>query len=93
MMIDAQDVKVKLVNERDRLYGLLLDVPFLTPYPSHSNFILCSVTDASKSAKQLKVKQNPISEFFVLEMKFKPRESFGFSRALIYVQNAQERNC
>ncbi|BFI29313.1 hypothetical protein AXG93_1154s1790 [Marchantia polymorpha subsp. ruderalis] len=49
-----EDVKVKLVNERDRLYGLLLDVPFLTPYPSHSNFILCSVTDASKSAKQLK---------------------------------------
>ncbi|KAL2636090.1 hypothetical protein R1flu_007569 [Riccia fluitans] len=48
-----EDVKNKLVMERDRMYKLLLEVPFLSPYPSHSNFILCSVTDPSKSAKQL----------------------------------------
>ncbi|KAL3684157.1 hypothetical protein R1sor_002179 [Riccia sorocarpa] len=49
-----EDVKNKLITERDRMYKLLLDVPFLSPYPSHANFILCSVTDPSKSAKQLK---------------------------------------
>ncbi|CAM6104605.1 unnamed protein product [Calypogeia fissa] len=49
-----EEVKVALVTEREKLFKQLQDVPFLTPYPSNSNFILCSVTDSSKSAKQLK---------------------------------------
>jgi histidinol-phosphate aminotransferase len=50
-----QTVKNALVKERDRLFLKLQEFPFLQPYPSHANFILCSVTGA-KSAKQLKAK-------------------------------------
>ena len=50
-----QNVKNALVEERERLFTILQEVPFLEPYPSHANFILCSVT-GSKSAKELKVK-------------------------------------
>lgn len=49
-----QDVKEALVNERERLFVELKGISFLEPYPSHANFILCSVT-GDKSAKQLKV--------------------------------------
>ncbi len=33
-----------LVSERERLFEQLQGVPFLQPYPSHANFILCKVT-------------------------------------------------
>lgn len=49
-----QKVKEALVQERDRLYKLLKEVPFLNPFPSHSNFILCEVT-SGVDAKKLKV--------------------------------------
>ncbi len=32
-----------IVRERDRLYAALAHVPFLRPYPSHANFVLCRV--------------------------------------------------
>ncbi len=37
-----------IVRERDRLYKELARLPFLRPYPSHANFVLCRVegTDA-----------------------------------------------
>ena len=38
-----KDVKDKLVAERDNLFNVLNDCPFLTPYPSSANFILCKV--------------------------------------------------
>jgi len=41
-----------LVSERERLFDGLRTIPFLKPYPSHSNFILCRVVD--RDAKQLK---------------------------------------
>lgn len=53
-LLMLQTVKNALVKERDRLFLKLQEFPFLQPYPSHANFILCSVTGA-KSAKQLKV--------------------------------------
>jgi histidinol-phosphate aminotransferase len=28
----------------DRLFDLLKGIPFLNPFPSHSNFILCEAT-------------------------------------------------
>jgi histidinol-phosphate aminotransferase len=40
------------VAERERLYAALKTVPFLEPYPSQANFILCRVVD--RDAKQLK---------------------------------------
>ncbi|KAK9071776.1 hypothetical protein SSX86_008205 [Deinandra increscens subsp. villosa] len=48
-----EKVKVALVQERERLYKLLKQVPFLNPYPSYSNFILCEVTNG-RDAKKLK---------------------------------------
>lgn len=33
----------RIIQERERLYGLLQTIPFLHPYPSRSNFILCNV--------------------------------------------------
>ncbi|XP_031504736.1 histidinol-phosphate aminotransferase, chloroplastic-like [Nymphaea colorata] len=48
-----EKVKHALVAERERLYNLLSEVPFLKPYPSHSNFILCEVT-GGRDPKKLK---------------------------------------
>lgn len=50
----TQNVKDALVKERERLYDLLKEIPFLKPFPSHSNFILCEVT-SGLNAKKLKV--------------------------------------
>jgi histidinol-phosphate aminotransferase len=33
----------RLVAERERMMGLLQTIPYLQPYPSHANFILCKV--------------------------------------------------
>lgn len=41
-----------LLEERGRMAGLLAQVPYLRPYPSQANFILCRVTD--RPARQLK---------------------------------------
>jgi histidinol-phosphate aminotransferase len=38
-----KDVKEKLVSERDNLFNVLKECPFLSPYPSAANFILCRV--------------------------------------------------
>ncbi|KAL9252825.1 Histidinol-phosphate aminotransferase 2, chloroplastic-like protein, partial [Drosera capensis] len=48
-----ENVKDALVRERDRLFKLLKEVPFLNPFPSYSNFILCEVT-SGRDAKKLK---------------------------------------
>lgn len=42
----------RLVAERERLLGLLAELPFLRPHPSAANFILCRV--AGRSARELK---------------------------------------
>ena len=39
----AQRVRDALVQERQRLYSELQGIPFLEPYPSEANFILCKV--------------------------------------------------
>ena len=41
-----------LRNERERLFDLLNDVPFLRPWPSQANFILCRVE--GRNAAELK---------------------------------------
>ncbi len=43
-----------LVAERERLISALRQVPFLRPYPSHSNFILCHVV--GQDAAELKAR-------------------------------------
>jgi histidinol-phosphate aminotransferase len=43
-------VRDALVKERERLFAGLNEVLYLEPYPSHSNFILCKVTDGHDAA-------------------------------------------
>lgn len=52
---NAKDIDAtaeKICGERERLYELLQDVPYLRPWPSQANFILCKVV--GHSAAQLK---------------------------------------
>jgi histidinol-phosphate aminotransferase len=52
--IDWLTDKVTLIiEERERLFGLLSDIPYLRPYPSRSNFILCQVV--GRNAHELKL--------------------------------------
>lgn len=41
----------KIRSERDRLFQALLAVPYLSPYPSNANFVLCSVTGFRSSGE------------------------------------------
>jgi histidinol-phosphate aminotransferase len=45
-----------LRGERERLAGLLSTIPWLQPYPSHSNFILCRVAAPGLTAAEMKAK-------------------------------------
>jgi histidinol-phosphate aminotransferase len=48
-----EDKVALIVEERERLFGLLGNIPYLRPYPSRSNFILCQVI--GRDAHELKV--------------------------------------
>ena len=48
-----RDKVARIVEERERLFGLLSDIPYLHPYPSRSNFILCQVV--GRDAHELKL--------------------------------------
>ncbi|XP_038899460.1 histidinol-phosphate aminotransferase, chloroplastic [Benincasa hispida] len=71
-----EKVKNALVQERERLYNLLKDVPFLNPYPSHSNFILCEVT-SGKDAKKLK---EDLAKMGVMIRHYDKKELKGYVR-------------
>jgi histidinol-phosphate aminotransferase len=49
---ELQATGKRIINERERLYAALQGVPYLKPYPSQSNFILCQV--AGREAFRLK---------------------------------------
>ncbi|CAI7875421.1 unnamed protein product, partial [Closterium sp. NIES-54] len=49
-----QEVRDALVRERARLMDHLTALPFLKPFPSHANFILCALHNTHWTAKQLK---------------------------------------
>ncbi|XP_034677139.1 histidinol-phosphate aminotransferase, chloroplastic-like isoform X1 [Vitis riparia] len=75
-----EKVKEVLVQERDRLYKLLKEVPFLNPFPSYSNFILCEVTsgmDAKKLKDDLAKKGVMIRHYSNKELKGYVRVSVG----------------
>jgi len=38
-----EEIGKKIITERERLYEALKEIPYLDPYPSQSNFILCRV--------------------------------------------------
>ena len=52
---DLAEVVERLKRERTRLYFALQEVPYLKPYPTYSNFILCKVLrrDAAELKSQL----------------------------------------
>ena len=54
-------VKEALVAERERLFGLLQQVPVLSPFPSQANFILCAVKDGM--AEKIKVRFHSLLSF------------------------------
>ncbi|CAI5984923.1 unnamed protein product [Closterium sp. NIES-64] len=49
-----QEVRDALVRERARLMDHLTALPFLKPFPSHANFILCALHNTHWTAKHLK---------------------------------------
>lgn len=69
-------VKNSLVQERQRLYNLLKEVPFLKPYRSYSNFILCEVT-SGKDAKKLK---EDLAQMGVMIRHYNNKELRGYVR-------------
>ncbi|EOA35222.1 hypothetical protein CARUB_v10020377mg [Capsella rubella] len=71
-----EDVRDALVRERERLFGLLKEVPFLNPYPSHSNFILCEVT-SGMDAKKLK---EDLAKMGVMVRHYNSKELKGYVR-------------
>ncbi|CAH9102738.1 unnamed protein product [Cuscuta epithymum] len=74
-----ENVKVALVQERERLYSLLKEVPCLEPYPSHSNFILCKVT-SGVDAKKLK---EDLAMMGVMIRHYSSKELCGFVRVSV----------
>jgi histidinol-phosphate aminotransferase len=49
-----QETGTKIITERERLFAQLKEIPWLTPYPSQANFILCRVSN--RSAAEVKVR-------------------------------------
>ncbi|XP_051148769.1 histidinol-phosphate aminotransferase, chloroplastic-like isoform X2 [Andrographis paniculata] len=71
-----EKVKVALVQERERLFELLKEVPFLKPFPSYSNFILCEVT-SGMDAKKLK---EDLAKTGVMIRHYSKKELAGYVR-------------
>lgn len=51
---ELKQVVERLKSERARLFSALQETPYLNPYPTHSNFILCQVT--GRDAAELKTR-------------------------------------
>ncbi|KAH0897648.1 LOW QUALITY PROTEIN: hypothetical protein HID58_047216, partial [Brassica napus] len=73
---NLEDVRDALVRERERLFRLLKEVPFLNPYPSYSNFILCEVT-SGMDAKKLK---EDLAKMGVMVRHYNSQELKGYVR-------------
>ncbi|GJN22002.1 hypothetical protein PR202_gb09528 [Eleusine coracana subsp. coracana] len=71
-----ENVKNLLLQERDRLFDLLKGIPFLKPFPSHSNFILCEVT-SGKDAKKIK---EDLAKMGVMIRHYDKKELKGYIR-------------
>lgn len=52
-----------IIAERSRLYDALAAIPYLAPYPSRSNFVLCRVTPPADAAA---LKQRLATEYGIL---------------------------
>ncbi|CAO2835281.1 unnamed protein product [Amaranthus hypochondriacus] len=74
-----ENVKDALVKERERLFKLLQEVPFLKPSPSYSNFILCEVI-SGMDAKKLK---EDLAQMGVMIRHYNSKELKGFVRVSV----------
>ncbi|KAJ0083988.1 hypothetical protein Patl1_30382 [Pistacia atlantica] len=74
-----ENVKEMLIQERERLFKLLKEIPFLNPYPSYSNFILCEVT-SGKNAKKLK---EDLAKMGVMIRHYDKKEMKGYVRVSV----------
>ncbi|KAL6633683.1 hypothetical protein ACP70R_026354 [Stipagrostis hirtigluma subsp. patula] len=74
-----ENVKNLLLQERERLYDLLKGIPFLKPFPSHSNFILCEVT-SGKDAKKIK---EDLAKVGVMIRHYDKKELKGYIRVSV----------
>ncbi|KAJ9698001.1 hypothetical protein PVL29_007214 [Vitis rotundifolia] len=74
-----EKVKRALVQEWDRLYKLLKEVPFLNPFPSYSNFILCKVM-SGMDAKKLK---DDLAKMGVMICYYDNKELKGYLRVSV----------
>ncbi|CAL5054766.1 unnamed protein product [Urochloa decumbens] len=74
--IYLENVKNLLLQERERLFDLLKGIPFLKPFPSHSNFILCEVT-SGKDAKKIK---EDLAKMGVMIRHYDKKELKGYIR-------------
>ena len=54
------DKVARIVAERERFFGLLDAIPYLRPYPSQANFILCRVIGRDAHALKLALEQEGI---------------------------------
>jgi histidinol-phosphate aminotransferase len=75
-----KDVKEKLVSERDNLFDVLAACPFLEPYPSAANFILCRVGDGRDA---LEVKDALAKEGICVRHYTKPASISGCVRVSV----------
>ncbi|XP_050385222.1 histidinol-phosphate aminotransferase, chloroplastic-like [Argentina anserina] len=74
-----ETVKDALLQERERLFHLLKELPFLKPYPSYSNFILCEVT-SGMDAKKLK---EDLAKMGVMIRHYNNKELSGYVRVSV----------
>ncbi|KAJ6360698.1 hypothetical protein OIU77_004671 [Salix suchowensis] len=74
-----ENVKNALVEERGRLFKFLQELPFLTPFPSHSNFVLCEV----KSGMDAKKLKDDLASMGVMVRHYNKKELKGFIRVSV----------
>ncbi|KAI8466057.1 MAG: pyridoxal phosphate-dependent transferase [Monoraphidium minutum] len=74
-MAYLDQVRDALVSERRRLMAALASVPFLEPYPSHANFILCKVT--GRDAKAVK---DALADKGIMVRHYAKKELSGYIR-------------
>ncbi|GBF99898.1 histidinol-phosphate aminotransferase [Raphidocelis subcapitata] len=78
-MTYLEKVRNALVSERRRLIGLLEAVPFLEPYPSHANFVLCKVTQG-RDAKAVK---DALADKGIMVRHYAKKELSGYVRVSV----------
>ena len=72
-----QHVREALIAERQRLYEGLQQIPFLEPFPSQANFILCRM-HGKLPAKQLK--ELLAQDYGIMVRHYAKKELSGFIR-------------